>query len=352
MLRTIWFVIVLCSTPLLLHCRESDADRTKRLEERAQLSSMEVQLRQINLYDQKMPAVLTLGTPLPDPEKVQPLGTAFLIDHKGFALTCQHVVNGMTRLAAVHPASGKRYPVEVLDTDSLRDIALVRVTFGEKIPEYTPIVLADTPVPKAGSELIGIGAPAGLDASFMPTQVAYPVRPGADKSRVSIAFMQLTHSVIPGASGSPVFDLSGQLVGMMRFTLSASAHEQGPGFAVLAKDLREFAESRKDIRHSRRDTLRGIIEIPTITPHLMQKLQLPDSKGLLVAELEKDSPAEKAGIQRYDLILDLEGRSISNAQDMVARMEMLGDSKPAHVTIWRNGAKMALEIAPRPTSGR
>lgn len=344
-------LLVLSTMQLLLQCRESDTERTKRLEDRAQLSSMEVQYRQIQLYEQKMPAVLTLGVPLADPEKVQPLGTGFLIDRKGFALTCQHVVHGQSRLAAVHPATGKRYPVQVLDADSLKDIALVRVTFGDAPPTYEPITLEDPPIPKAGSSVLGIGAPAGLDASFMPTQVAYPVRPGADKSRASVSFMQLSHSVIPGASGSPVFDLNGRLVGMMRFTLSASAHEQGPGFAVLARDLREFSESRKDVRQSRREILRGIVEIPAITPYLVQKLELPDGKGVLVAELEPDSPAEKAGLQRYDLILTFAGKPIPDVKGLLGHMEMLGEAQPALFTVWRKGKKIEITVPGRTIQG-
>jgi S1-C subfamily serine protease len=318
----------------------------ERLDRDSLLYTMYVQNHFIQLYEKYMPATVTIVTD-GGAGKRSPIGTGFFINREGYILTCRHVVAGRRSCAVMQGKTGKVLTAAVFNEDAGHDIALLKADFGDKKPVDLPFIpLTPDAQAKTGSLYMAIGAPGGMKETMLAGIVSRNLRLNADPAMPGRAYVQLGGQVAPGSSGGPVLDMSGSVIGMMRFTLNTGgALDSGTGFAIPANDLYRFALNQKDIRGMKEHDLRGIEEIPFTTPYLAGKLGLPDPYGALVSSVGPGSPADRAGIMRYDFIISVEQKQVTSAAEMTNAFSELKYKKDITVTLFRKGETMKKTIS-------
>ena len=318
----------------------------EQLDRDSLLYTMYVQNHFIGLYEKYMPATVTIVT-AEGAGRHTPVGAGFFINDEGYILTCRHVVAGRRTCSVMQGKTGRVWTAAVFHEDAAYDLALLKTDFGGKKPEALPFIpLSADARARTGSLYVAIGAPGGMKETMLSGFVARDLRLNADPAMPGRSYVQLSGPVLPGSSGGPVLDMSGSIIGMMRFTLSAGGPAAaGIGFAIPASNLYRFALEQKDLKGMKERAQRGIDEIPFTTPYLAGKLGLPDTYGALVSSVMPASPAEKAGIMRYDFIIRVEGKQVMSPADMSNALLELRDRESVTITLIRKGEMMEKKIS-------
>jgi S1-C subfamily serine protease len=316
------------------------------LDRESQLHAMHLQNHFINLYQKYMPATITIVTS-EGGNRQAPVGAGFFINSEGYALTCRHVVAGRKTCSVMQGGTGRVWIASVFNEDANYDIALLKIDFGGKKPERLPYIpLTPDAQARTGSLYVAIGAPAGMKETMLTGIIARDLRLNPDPAMPGRSFVQLSGAVLPGSSGGPVLDMGGNVIGMMRFTLTVGGPDAGGvGFAIPAGTLYRFALDQKDLKGMKDRNQRGINEIPFTTPYLAAKLGLPDTYGALVSSVTPGSPADKAGVTRYDFIIRVEGKQVSTPGEMMSAMTELKDKEAITITLMRKGETMEKKIS-------
>jgi len=263
----------------------------------------------------------------------QGAGSGFIIGKDGLIVTNNHVVEGAKEVR-VTLATKEEYPAKVIGRDPKTDIALLRTHPKGTLPAAT---LGDSDKLRVGDLVLAIGNPFGLSNTVTSGIVSA-------KGRVIGAgpyddFIQTDASINPGNSGGPLFNMQGEVVGI---NTAIIPNGQGIGFAVpvnLAKSLLPQLEAKGEV-------MRGYmgVNVQGITPELVKSLNLKDTKGALVADVSKGSPAEVAGIKRGDVIVGFDGKQISEVHNLPPLVAATPIGKEVPVTILREGKEQTLQV--------
>jgi serine protease Do len=267
-------------------------------------------------------------------------GSGVIISEDGEILTNNHVVEGASEIR-VTLSDGRELEAKVLGRDSNTDLALLKVEDAKALPVAK---LGDSDTLEVGDWVMAIGNPFGLEAT-----VTVGVLSG--KGRQIGAgpyddFLQTDTSINPGNSGGPLFDLSGEVVGINTAIIRDG---QGIGFSIpinLAKDV--SAQLRESGRVER-----GFIGvgIQPLTPALKSALSIPqDASGALVASVLDDGPAKAAGVEISDIIVRVAGRDVGSDKELLREVAKLRVGESATLEVLRDGKRQTLrvEIAKRP----
>lgn len=255
------------------------------------------------------------GAPQKDTKK-RSLGSGVIISNDGYILTNLHVVAKAAEIK-VRLADGREFDAKIIGTDEKIDVALIKI---DAKTELKAAALGDSDALRVGDWVIAIGNPFGL---------AHTVTAGivSAKDRMIGAgpyddFIQTDASINPGNSGGPLFNIKGEVIGINTVILSPSGANVGIGFAIPINMVKEVLSDLKDKGKVTRGWLG--ISVQPLTPELVAALNLTVTEGALVSDTDKGGPAEKAGIKRGDIIIELEGKKITDITQlprMVARME-------------------------------
>jgi serine protease DegQ len=277
------------------------------------------------------------GLPNMPQERVQQsLGSGVIVDaDKGYVLTNNHVVAGADDIS-VTLASGRTVKGKVLGTDPDTDLAVLQIA-ADKL---TALPLADSAKLRVGDFVVAIGEPFGLGQTVTSGIVSALGRTGLGGSGYQ-NFIQTDASINPGNSGGPLVNLRGELVGINSMIYSPSGGNVGIGFAIpsnLAADVMRQLVTTGTVR-------RGALGVDTqdITPQLAKLLQLGDTRGAVVTRVRARTPAESAGLKPGDVIVSLNGRTITSAQDL-HNAEGLGEPGAAvSLGLLRDGRPLTLQ---------
>ncbi|MEJ2698685.1 MAG: Do family serine endopeptidase [Desulfuromonadales bacterium] len=239
------------------------------------------------------------------PRKERSLGSGFIISPDGYILTNEHVVDGADEIK-VRLDDGRSFTAVVKGQDQKLDIALLKIDAGGDLPVAR---LGDSDALQVGEWVMAIGNPFGLSETVTVGIVSA-------KGRVIGAgpydnFIQTDASINPGNSGGPLFDSQGRVVGINSAIVSGG---QGIGFAIPINAVKAILPQLKKTGHVVRGWLG--VTIQPMTPQLAESFGLKEAKGALVSEVVKDSPAERAGIRRGDIIVSLQGKEVENVSDL------------------------------------
>ena len=274
---------------------------------------------------------------MPRGERQQGAGSGFILGSDGMIVTNNHVVEGAKEVT-VTLADKREYPATIVGRDPKTDIALLRIEAKEPLPA---VALGDSDRLRVGDWVVAVGNPFGLSNTVTAGIVSA-------KGRVIGAgpyddFIQTDASINPGNSGGPLFNLQGEVVGI---NTAIVAHGQGIGFAVPINQAKALVPQLEATGTVTRGYLG--VAIQGLTPELAKGLRLPDTKGALVAEVTKGSPAEAAGLARGDVILRFERTVISEAHNLPALVAATPIGKEVLLTVRRNGKEEEI----RATVGR
>lgn len=267
------------------------------------------------------------------PRREQSLGTGFLISSEGYILTNNHVVNGADEVM-VKLSDGRELKGEIKGVDEKLDLALIKITDKGSFPAAE---LGDSSALEVGEWVLAIGNPFGL---------AHTVTAGivSAKGRVIGSgpyddFIQTDASINPGNSGGPLFDANGKVIGINTAIVAGGG---GIGFAIpinIAKTvITQLRENGK--------VTRGYLGVrfQPLTADLAKSFGLDSDKGALVASVEKDAPADKAGLKAGDVILEFDGNPILEGNELPRYVAATPVNKRVKMLIFRDKKKQELFI--------
>src|SRR3989442_3879625 len=239
------------------------------------------------------------------PYKAKSLGSGFVIDTKGYILTNNHVVENADEIL-VKLSSGKEFKAKVVGRDQKTDIALIEISGATGL---TPLILAPADSLKVGQWVVAIGNPFGLENTVtagIVSALGRHINQGPYDN-----FIQTDAAINPGNSGGPLLNTRGEVVGINTAIFSRGGGNIGIGFAIPISLAKEIVPQLKTKGHVTRGWL-GVM-IQKVTPDIADSLGLSESKGALVADVVKDGPAEAAGIKQGDVIVEYDGKPVSDS---------------------------------------
>jgi serine protease Do len=272
---------------------------------------------------------------IPKEHRQRSLGSGFIIDKEGFILTNNHVVEKTDEIK-VKLANGKEYDAKIIGRDPKTDLALIRIKTDKPL---SPLPLGDSEELEVGEWVVAIGNPFGLGHTVTAGIVSAKYRRlGAGAYE---RFIQTDASINPGNSGGPLLNTRGEAVGINSAIYSRSGGSIGIGFAIpvnMAKDLLPQLKKGKVVRG-----WLGVT-IQKITPELKDKLNLEGNRGALVADVTSSGPADKAGIERGDVITSFDGKEIIEMNELPYLVASTPVGKVAKVEVIRRGKRKSLEV--------
>ena len=229
-------------------------------------------------------------------------GTGFIVSSDGYILTNYHVVND-TETIIVQLPDGKEYPAKKIGTDPSTDIALVKID-ATRLPTLS---LADSSKVETCEWVIAIGNPLGLQASVTTGVISAKGRSDLDILRVE-KFFQTDAAINQGNSGGPLVNLNGEVIGMNTAIATHTGGYMGIGFAIPSNLLKEVMDEL--VQHGQ--LTRGYlgVALQRIDADMATALGLDKPQGALVSEVAPGSPADVAGLQSGDIILELQGVAV------------------------------------------
>ncbi len=272
----------------------------------------------------------------PPPGQQRSLGSGFSVSEDGYIITNHHVVGDADRIT-VRLSDKEEYDAKVVGTDEKTDIAVVKIE--PKHPLH-PVPLGSSSDLQVGDWVMAIGNPFGLDQTVTAGIVSA-------KGRVIGAgpyddFIQTDASINPGNSGGPLLNLKGEVVGINSAIFSQSGGNIGIGFAIPIDLAKAIVNQLKEKGKVTRGWLG--VSIQSVTPELAKSFGLQEPTGALVAEVTKDSPAEKAGFERGDIITAFNDTSIKDSHELPALVARTPVGEKAQVTVLRGGKERTLTV--------
>lgn len=268
------------------------------------------------------------------PRREQSLGTGFIISSDGYILTNNHVVNGADEVM-VKLSDGREVKGEIKGLDEKVDLALIKITEKELLPFAE---LGDSDSLEVGEWVMAIGNPFGLSHTVTAGIVSAKGR--VIGSGPYDDFIQTDASINPGNSGGPLFNASGQVIGVNTAIIAGGGG--GIGFAIpvsLAKTIvSQLRESGK--------VTRGYLGVrfQPLTADLAKSFGLESEKGALISSVEKDTPAEKAGLKAGDVIVEFDGKQIAEGSELPRYVAATPVDKKVTIIVFRDGVKQSITL--------
>ena len=264
------------------------------------------------------------------------LGSGVIVSPDGYVLTNHHVIDGADDIEVVL-ADGRELHARVKGVDPESDLAVLK-TDGDNLPTIT---FGSTDKLQVGDVVLAIGNPFGFGNTVTLGIVSALGRNHLGINRFE-DFIQTDAAINPGNSGGALVDTAGNLIGINSTIFSQSGGSMGIGFAipvslaqtVLAQIIKDGAVTRGWLG----------VEPQAITREAAQALALARTDGVLVRALQRDGPADRAGIQVRDVVVEIGGKPTPDVPQLLARIAELAPGSNASVKVYRDGKLLDVEV--------
>lgn len=272
--------------------------------------------------------------------RIQSLGSGFIVSGKGYILTNFHVIADADKIEVLL-ANGNLFPADVIGFDSLSDIAVLKLS--GKLPELRPVYLGNSDSLEVGDWIAAIGNPFALTSTITSGIVSALGREVVEPLTFQ-SFIQTDAAINPGNSGGPLVNLDGAVMGMNTLIFSETGGFMGVGFAI---PINLAIRVMEDLVYEGR-VIRGYagISVQDMTPSLQKALDLKTTEGAIVADVVNGQPADKAGIKSGDIILNVSGEVVENANQLRNQIAFVRPGQKVPLTLLRNGKKREITLIP------
>ena len=272
----------------------------------------------------------------PESNTVQVGGTGFFITADGYILTNNHLVDkDKTTSVTVTTLGGKEYDAKIVGTDPGTDLALIKIQAKDQ-----PFAeLGDSGQVKVGEWVLAIGNPLGMEHTVTAGIVSYKGRQIDTQSYQD--FIQTDAAINRGNSGGPLINMRGEVIGINSNIVTSGfgggGGNIGIGFAIPSNIARKVVVQIKEKGRVIRGRLGVGIYARDLTEGLVKQLKLKSKAGALISSVEPDSPAEKAQIKEYDVIVQVNGEPVKNGDDLRFKIADIQPGAKVNLTVVRDG---------------
>jgi len=275
---------------------------------------------------------------IPDEQRSEGLGSGVIVSPEGYILTNNHVVDGATSVQVVL-SDRREFKARVIGTDKDADLAVVKIDAGS-LPAIT---IGDSERVEVGDYALAIGNPFGVGQSVTLGIVSATHRGMGHEIEGYEDFIQTDAAINPGNSGGALVNDRGELIGINTAIIAhGSEGNQGIGFAVpvnLARNVMDQILKNGKVTRARL----GILP-QDVTPTIARQFGVKDSQGALVGEVEANSPASRGGLKTGDIILEVDGHSVYDANQLRNIISSMRPDSNVNLKIWRDGAQRTLPV--------
>jgi serine protease Do len=296
------------------------------------------------------------GQPNPDQQERHGLGSGFLIG-EGLVLTNNHVVEiqdeqrpgkfrPMDEIKVITdesaPGGAREFSAKVIGNDPKTDVAVLKIE-GKDIGSLKYATLGDSDAVEVGDYVVAIGEPFGLQATVTAGIISAKERtqfggPYSD-------YLQTDASINPGNSGGPLFNLRGEVVGINSAIISGA---NTIGFAIPIAVVKQILPQLKE----KGRVVRGFLGVQpqAITADMVDQLGLKSTRGALIADVVKDSPADQSGVKPGDVVIALNGKPVSDNNQLTRDVGVVAPGQTVKLDVIRDGKEksFSVKLAPRP----
>jgi len=272
---------------------------------------------------------------VPQQRRVQGQGSGFVIDPNGYIVTNNHVVDRATKIV-VTMNDGRKLDATLVGHDAKTDLALIKVN----ATGLTHLAFADSDASRVGDWVLAIGNPFGLGGTA--TAGIISARGRVIQSGPYDDYLQIDAPINFGNSGGPLFNASGQVIGINTAIFSPNGGNIGIGFAIPSNQANAVIKQLRENGSVERGWLG--VQIQDLDEELATSVGLKDHKGALVADVVKDGPAAHAGVQAGDVIMRFGDHDIDSARALSRVVADVNPQTTAKVTVWRDGKSRDLSV--------
>lgn len=279
-------------------------------------------------------------------QEVKGLGSGFIISSDGYVLTNDHVA-GNAKEITVTMTNGKKYQADIIGTDMVSDVCLLKLK-GDKAEKFPSVVLGNSDDVMIGEWVIALGNPFGLFENIDKPIVTVGVvsskgmNLSVEDSRSYRGLIQTDAVINSGNSGGPLVNATGEVIGIntLIFTAGVSQAYIGYGFALPINRVKTIVEELLRKGRVERNFWTGM-EIRPVDENIARYFSLKQAQGVIISDIKKKSPAEAAGLQVADIIVEINGERIVNEERLISVMQ---DSRSGDV--WKMKVFRAKKIVP------
>lgn len=263
------------------------------------------------------------------------IGSGFFISPDGYAVTNSHVVEG-NKTAEVRTSDNKTYVARLVGIDSLSDLALLKV---DGRADFSYVKLADR-LPRVGDWVLTVGNPYGLGGTVTAGIVSARER---DIGTGSVeGFLQIDAPINSGDSGGPSFNADGDVIGVNSMIFSPSGGSSGVAFAIPAETVRIVIPQLREKGIVTRGSMGA--EVQSVTSEIADSLGVDTLRGAIVASVQDNGPAAKAGIKGGDVITSAGGEPVRNANELTRKVHAMAPGSSIRLAFLRGGRESSLNV--------
>ena len=267
-------------------------------------------------------------------------GSGVIISSDGYILTCAHVVDGASTITVT--IDDKDYTATLVGEDTTSDVAVIKID----ATGLTPATVGDSDSLKVGQSVMAVGNPlgelGGTVTGGMISALNRSVTIQGTSSTNTMSLIQMDASVSPGNSGGGLFNMSGELVGIVN-AKSSSSDAEGLGFAIPINDAIKVAQQLLENGYVTGRPYLGITYLGVEDAQTAAQLGV-NAYGVYVVEVVKGGPAERAGLQSGDRIVSIDGTEIASKDDLGTLMQKHAAGDTLNITIARNGQMQTVSV--------
>ncbi|KAF0203863.1 MAG: HtrA2 [Gallionellaceae bacterium] len=280
-----------------------------------------------------------------EPQQSSSLGSGVIVSHDGYILTNHHVIEGADQIE-VALADGRNAKGRIIGSDPETDLAVIKIDLAKNLPAIT---FGHAEQSRVGDIVLAIGNPFGVGQTVTMGIVSALKRNHLGLNTFE-NFIQTDAAINPGNSGGALADVNGNLIGINSAIYSPNGGSLGIGFAIPVSTAKKIMEQ---IIQSGSVTRGWIgVAVQELTPELAESFKLRDTQGVLISEVVRGSPADKAGVKAGDILTSVADKALTDSSMMLETISALSPGKVVMLKLLRNQTEVVVQVKvgkrPRP----